>query len=214
MANFSLSSIAKAEIRDIQRRDCLVDNDKILVDTNVVYFCYYDRWAQLASTNKGPREYQLKHYPTFLKLLLNKNVALFLHKTAILEFGHRIESAELQILYCEKSGITNPADLKLDIKQLRQLYYTEYQEIKKSLITYFAVIMKTFKLINCEESIDKFLSNCLLEWQNAFSGITDASMVAEAKKFGINSILSDDSDFVSFQGIKLYTANNLAIRCS
>jgi hypothetical protein len=94
---------------------------------------------------------------------------------------------------------------------MRLNYYEKFSVIKNCLTTYLFAISKTFKLLNYDIPIDRFLAEFMQQWKNAISGSTDAMIIAEAKQKGINSILSDDSEFISFDGIKLYTANNIAI---
>lgn len=211
MTNFDLKPFVRAKIEDIQKEDCKIDMDKILVDTNVLYFCYYDRWAQLASIGKSPRAYQLREYSTFFKKLLNSKVSLFVHRISLYEFAHRIELAELKILYCEKNKLTSLEGSRFELKEIRKLYCNELPKIKNSLCAYLHAIQKTFNLLNIDEKIDLFLFDFLFNWKDSISGAGDAIMISEAKKVGINTVLSDDIDFVSFKDIKLFTANSSAI---
>lgn len=213
MTKINLKPFAKAQIKDIQHKDCKIEASKMLVDTNVLYFCYYDRWSQLANIKKSVQEYQLREYSTFFKRLLDSKISLFVHRISLFELAHRIETAELQILYCEKNKITSLEGVDFNLKNIRRSYYSEINEIKMNLATYLHAIQKTFHLLNFDRKIDLFLFDFLFDWKDSISGAGDAMMVSEAKHAGINSILSDDSDFVSFKDIKLYTANYLAISC-
>lgn len=213
MSKFNLKPFVKAQIKDIQKKDCKIETNKMLIDTNVLYFCYYDRWSQLDSINKGVKEYQLREYSNFFKKLLNSKVSLFVHRISLFEFAKRIEMAELQILYCEKNQLTNLDQVDFNLKDARKVYYSENSKIKMNLSIYFHAIQKTFTLLNFDRKIDLFLFDFLLDWKDSIAGAGDAIMVSEAKQAGINSILSDDSDFVSFKDVELYTANYLAINC-
>lgn len=213
MTKINLKPFARARIKDIQKQDCKIETDKMLIDTNVLYFCYYDRWSQLAGISKGVQDYQLREYSKFFKKLLDLKKSLFVHRISLFEFAKRIEIAELQILYCEKNKITNFDEKDFSLKELRRTYYSENNKIKTNLSAYLHSIQKTFNLLNVDKKIDLFLFDFLFDWKDSISGAGDAVMVSEAKQAGIHSILSDDSDFVSFKDIELYTANYLAINC-
>jgi predicted nucleic acid-binding protein len=213
MNKTSLKPFARAKIKDIRKRDCKLDTSKMLVDTNVLYFCYYDRWTQLNSINKGAKDYQLKEYTKFFKRLLDSKISLFVHKISLCEFAQTIEMAELQILYCEKNKLTDIDKNNFVLKEVRRAYAKEDVVIKTNLSTYLNAIGRKFTLLNLDRKIDLFLFDFLLNWKDSIAGTGDAIMISEAKEAGINCILSDDSDLISFKDIELYTANNLAINC-
>lgn len=213
MTKINLKPFVRAYIKDIQKQNCEIVTDKMLVDTNVLYFCYYDRWSQLDNIRRGAQNYQLREYSKFFKKLLNSKVTLFVHRISLYEFAHRIEMAELMILYCQKNNIANLDGIDFPLKDIRRDYHSENSKIKNNLIIYLHAIQKTFNLLNFDRKLDLFLFDFLSDWKDSISGAADAMMVSEAKQSGINSILSDDSDFVSFENIELYTANYIAINC-
>lgn len=210
MYRVDLKPFVRADVIDIQQPDCEI-GEKILVDTNVLYFFYYDRFNLLAILGEGAQDYQLRKYSTFFKKLLCSGTKLFVHRVNLWEFAHRIELAEQKIFFCELNNLSKFDDKNFNIKELRHGHYEKFQEIKKRIITYLYVISKTFKLLNFDIPIERFLADFLYEWQNSIGNAGDSMMIAEAKREGIDSVLSDDSDFISFSGIKLYTANNIAI---
>lgn len=184
--------------------------DKILVDANVLYFCYYTKFDQLDILEEGPRTYQTSIYPAFLQKLLSAGSTLFVHKIGLIEFTRLVETAELQILYCKVTGKTNIGD-DFSKKNLRFNCSDDYHKIQGQLATYFNVIMKAFKLFNSEKPIDRLLLDFLGAWQDSLGDPSDAVMISEAKQEGVYAFLSDDADFATFKDIKLYTANKIAI---
>ena len=209
MGNSDLAKHLKAEVIDI-RQSLSPSVKKILIDANVLYFCYYDRFSLLDPMGKGPRNYQKNDYPSFFKKLLSSNTSLVIHKVGLLEFINTVERAELQILYCK---VNKTSTIKNDFspKRLRYNYSEKFRNIQGQIITYLHSIKKTFSLLNIDASIDGYLWNSLTEWQDSLGDVEDATMIAEAKREGIDSVLTDDSAFVTFNGIKLFTANKNAI---
>jgi predicted nucleic acid-binding protein len=211
MYKIDLTPYVRAEVIDIQHPDCEVTK-QILVDTNVLYFLYYDRFSLLAVLGEGARDYQLREYSSFFKKLLSSGANLFVHKVCLCELAHRVELAEQKIFFCELNKLAEFDDKNFNIKEMRHGYYKKFEEIKGRLLAYFNVISKTFKLLNVDIPLDRFLADFLYEWKDSIGSAGDSMMIAEAKRAGIDSVLSDDSDFISFDGIKLYTANNKAIK--
>jgi predicted nucleic acid-binding protein len=206
---FDLSVYLRAEVVDIRQPYCSVEN-KMLIDTNVLYFCYYDRFSQLEALDTGVRFYQTSEYPTFLKKLLSSQSTLFVHKINLLELANTIERAELQILYC-KVNEASEIGKDVNLKALRRSYPKEFRIIQRRLVTYLHSIKKAFRLIGPAISIDQLLGNFLIEWQDSLADAGDAMIVAEARREGINSVLSDDAFFATLNNIKFYTANRTAI---
>jgi hypothetical protein len=208
VSGFDLSPYLHAEVFDIQAPLSGIEG-KMLVDTNILLFCYYSRWDLLATIDRGAKNYQLREYSSFFRKLLVEKVVLYVHKDAVVEFIHRIFLGELKLLFCEHNNpeLLNTFDLKYFVRE----HWRETIRVKGDLLTYLNQLKKTFRLINCDSRLEDFLGYSWNEWHDSLGGIVDATMVAEAKKLGIDSVLSDDSDFISFSEIKLYTANRMAI---
>ncbi|MDP8233555.1 MAG: hypothetical protein P9M06_01970 [Candidatus Saelkia tenebricola] len=207
-----LADFTEATVIDIKDAKYEINFDKLLIDANVLLFYYYDRWNQLSKFNLGARYYQLKEYSRFFKRVLSSNVSVFVHEVCLLEFTHFIESVELKLLDCKKKGLTSFDPENFKLKDARCLYKEDSKHIRSTLATYLNPISKRFYLVSNNDSIDQILGNLLIEWQSSnLADINDAAMIVEAKKLGIKAIISDDSDFISFKGIDLYTANDVAI---
>ncbi len=199
----------RAEVTDIRPRK-VPKADKILVDANVLYFCYYTKFDQLYYLDKSPLSYQMSIYPSFLQRLLTAGSTLFVHKIGLIEFIKLVEIAELQILYCKVTGKTNIGD-DFNQKNLRFKYPDDYHMIQSQLATYLNSIKKSFLLLSSEKTIDQLLEKFLIDWQDSLGDPSDAVMISEAKQEGVYAFLSDDADFATFKDIKLYTANKISI---
>lgn len=210
MSPVNQNAYLRAEVKNIKLPQCPVET-RILVDANVLYFCYYDRCGQLDYIGKSPEEYQMIEYQLFLKKLLESKSNLFIDKIGLLEFLKSVEHVELKLLYLKKNKVSEIGkDFKL--KAMRNNYPEEYRAIKGRIATYLNSIRKNFRLLNSDISLGKLMEDTLIEWQDSFTDPGDAMMVKEAKRHGVTSVLSDDADFATFSDIKLYTANYKAIR--
>ena len=212
MDNFDLSLYVRGEVIDIRDPLCAsVDRiDKILVDTNVLYWFYYTRSSQLAAFGEAPRAYQLKDYPDFLKKLLSSRAVLLVHGITLVEFTNLVMKAELMFLYSRvKNTLRIPKDLNFG--KFRRDYPTEYFSIQRNLQTYLYAIMKKFKLLGRDVPIDRLMADFLLKWQDSLADVWEAMMFADAECKKIYCILSDDAYISTIEGVCLYTANKTAI---
>ena len=210
MSWFDLKPYLRAkEVVDIRQPMGSIDNN-MLVDTNILWFCYYPHYSQLDLLGRGPVEYQITQYPSFLKKLLSSETVLFVHKIGLLEFANTVERAELQLLYLKVKEVSEIGD-DFKPKDLRHTYPEQYRIIQGQLATYMHSIKKTFELLGNDIPIDQLLAEFFLEWQDSLADVGDAMMIAQAKLKGISSVLSDDADLASLKDIRLYTANNAAV---
>jgi len=209
MENFDLADHLRSEVIDIREPTCSLPK-KILIDTNILYFCYYDRFSQLEILGESVRCYQIEAYPIFLKKLFSSEVQLFVHKIALLEFINLVKKVELKLLYYQ---IYNTPEIPLDFnfKKFSREYYEKYFSIQRRLVIYLNSIRKKFKLVSLSGEISQILEDIFLKWQNSLADIGEATMFVEAERDGINSVLSDDSDIVTLSNVRLYTANEKAI---
>ena len=207
MPYFDLRKHLKAEVFDIRKPDCQTEL-KIVVDTNVLYFTYYDRFDQLGVLNEDqPRTYQIEQYPAFIEKLLNNKSSLFVHRINLFEFSKTVEIVELKILYYELNK-PNVIWEEFKPKKVRLEYLSDYRKIQQAIVTYLNSITKTFELINVNVPCNRIAADFLFEWTDSIIDAGDAMLIAEAKRFGLTSILSDDADFATLKGIRLYTAND------
>lgn len=210
MPSFDLQKHRKARILDIRKTDCKIE-PKILVDTNVLYFTYYDRFSQLDILNEGqPKTYQIEYYPGFIEKLLSKDCSLFVHRINLLEFSKIVEIVELKILYYAlHKPMINWQDFKA--KEVRLANLSEYRSIQQRIVTYLNSMMKTFELVNVDLPYNQIAADFLIAWTNSIMDAGDAMIIAESKRFGITSVLSDDAYLATLSGITLYTANRTVL---
>lgn len=196
-----------ATIIDI-RNDDTIDEKRILFDTNILYFIYYDKYSKHQILCEKPTEYKLILYEKFYKKLLDSQIDLFISETNLFQFVNLIEDAELKILYNDRTNeSTIPEQWNSIKKGYRDSRKEEWLRIQKNVIAYCNKIKKHFSVIKSKLNFENKFNNVFAEWENSISGIFDALIVSEAKENGISAFLSDDGDFAAFEDINLYTAN-------
>lgn len=204
----------RAQITDIQRHDP-PGGEKYLVDTNVLYFIHYDRFANLDALGEGPRPYQIQEYPRYLQRVLEKKSGVFVHRMGLMEFARTIEAAELQTLYAVRTpGVTEiPAGLK--IKDLRTAYPEDYAICQARVLTYLGAVRKAYQTIPAT-MVDEhaFWTQWEGAWQQTVADPVDIAQAVDALAADISAVISDDSDWVSIEGIRLFTANAIAIQAA
>jgi len=93
------------------------------------------------------------------------------------------------------------------VKKLRYHYSDRLSAIRANVETYLQSARRNVELLPAvSTNVDAF-SATVQTWRSSTADIGDAALVAEAKRAGAPHIISDDADFVSFEGIHLYSAN-------
>jgi len=75
--------------------------------------------------------------------------------------------------------------------------------------------MKAYSLIPmASQEEPDFWTQWNAKWQSTIADPEDAAQLVNALASGISAVISDDSDWVSIEGITLFTANQIAIRAA
>lgn len=208
MKGSKLSCYLHSSVFNIKDSSCNIPL-KIILDTNVLLWAYYPRISLHPIVSRKPYSDQLKYYPEFLEKLLEAKSKLFVHELNIFEFINKIERFEFEILYCTKNNVY---ELRRDfnLNQLKIHNSAVYQQIKKEINTYLEQIIGNFTIKCCKKSIN-YLREILRKWSSTYIDIKDSVIISDSKILGIDSFLSDDQNFCTHKGIKLYTANENVI---
>jgi predicted nucleic acid-binding protein len=96
------------------------------------------------------------------------------------------------------------------VKRLRYHYVHNLATIRGHVDTYVQSARRTVTMLPAVRTADPF-SATFQRWRSSTADIGDAALVTEAKWAGVSDVLSDDADFVTFEGIQLYTANRAVV---
>lgn len=167
------------------------------IDTNILYWTHY---SQVSNPNLRVHPYQVKKYPNFIADLLNNGNKLVTSILNLTELVSIVEKSQYNIYKA-----VNPLP-KISKKQYRanhverQMYQREIEnmimEIKSSYDNQIEIINIT------ENEINQFRESMMEEMCDVF----DYTVIHYFKSKGIINYISDDKDFISVNGINLYTA--------
>ena len=190
--------------------------ESYLVDTNVLYFCYYQRHSQHAALDRGPAPYQTRIYPNYEKRIRAARRRLGVTRSILVEFLHRIEAAELTILHAILDPNISARDAGYPIKVVRESGHLagRLEDLRETVVTHLAVLQEHFALLPEPLWTTPFAQCLQSEWSRALIDATDASFIAEARAAGILDIISDDAELSTVPDIRLHTANRTATRAA
>ena len=184
----------KAQVVDI-RHDVPKANDTFLVDTNVWYWMSYTRASISART------YQIRDYPDYLKQARIQKSTLTYCGLSLNELAHNIEGTEKKLF--DPGNIFPPKEFRHNRPSERAKVVNEIRIAWNTVESIGALIPITIDQTVIDASLIN-LDTLSLDGYDIF--------ILEAMKLsGINSILTDDGDFSTVQGITLFTANNSVI---
>jgi len=201
--------LVKAQVVDI-RRSTSPTPPTLVVDANVLYFVYYPNFQVLAQAGgQVPRGYQLRYYPAWLKRALTAKAQLLAAHQTIGELISLVEYAELETLW-QTDPKRVPGE-KFARKQARYDYEQQLTPTRASVVTIVQAVRKPAALLPRPQSGDREVDATIPVWKQSMTDWADAVFVAQAQFGSQTSVLSDDADLVTVNGITVYTANNAAI---
>ena len=185
-----------AEVIDL-RSDTPQDNDMFLVDTNVWYWLTYTQ----ASTYSRP--YQIRDYPAYIAKALTTKCLLSYCGLSVSELAHNIEQTERKIFNSRSSS-------NLKAKEYRHNYPTERANIVSEIEIAWSQV--TSIAASTDITINEALTNTALNrFKTQVLDGYDLMILEAMNKAGIDKVITDDGDYVTVPGIKVFTANQNAI---
>jgi hypothetical protein len=206
------SHLIKAKLVDIISAACDLPG-QMVVDANVLYLWFYPNFDQLEAVNADrPTTRQRREYPKCLKRLLEAKVQLYTSAFTMAEVATTAEVAELQYLWLSDPNQSKTASFKP--KAARMAYARELATIRERVDQVLARVSKSVALLPKPASMDREVEEARALWRQSAGDFGDAMLVTAARRVPILTVLSDDADLLSFEGLTLYTANKNAIEAS
>ncbi len=197
----------QAEVVDL-RKESPKPDDRFLIDTNVLFWYGYalSNLHSFSQDNSPEGDYQLDQYPEYIDKAIEANSQLFYCGISISEIAHIIEKS-LYEYFLERSRKT-----KYDInsKQYRYNFPQERNKVVKKINNTCQEIEKfsTHVDININyHSTKSLLSNL----QSCSIDGYDSLILEAMLNSGINQVITDDGDYITVPGIRVFTANNKLI---
>ena len=190
----SINYSVQAEVIDI-RTDFPKKDDVFYVDTNVWYWLTYTRASQ---ADRPPAPYQIKDYPEYVNRVLSTNAFLKRSTFSLGELAYRIEMTEYDIY------VKNNAEVPK--KEFRHNCIGERKAVTAEIETAWGQINQMSGLVG--GGVDDVLATAAIEQINMFPiDAYDACVLNLLRKKECVNIITDDGDFASVPGIKVFTAN-------
>ncbi|MDJ0676548.1 MAG: hypothetical protein QNJ36_14390 [Calothrix sp. MO_167.B42] len=182
----------QAEVVDI-RSDSPQKDDIFLVDTNVWY------WYTYTSASVSSRRYQTHEYPSYLAKAISVDSSLLYCGLSLAELAHNIEQTERKIF-----------DTDIKTKEYRHNYPRERMKVVAEVETAWEQVKS---IAACTEIlIDETKTNtALIRFQTQLLDGYDLLILEAMDKAGVKQIITDDGDYVTVSGIRVFTANGGAI---
>jgi predicted nucleic acid-binding protein len=182
----------KAEVVNIQF-DTPQKNDIFLVDTNVWY------WLTYTQASISPPPYQINDYPAYLTKIISAQGLLLYCGLSLAELAHNIEKAEREIF-----------STTLKPKEYRHNKPTERANVVAEVIVAWGQV--TSIAVSTDVTIDETTTNAsLTRFQTQLLDGYDLLILEAMDKAGIVQVITDDGDYVTVPGIKVFTANRNVI---
>lgn len=184
----AVNYVVQAEVVDI-RSDQPKKDDIFLVDTNVWYWLTYTK----ASTSAFP--YQITDYPTYIAKAFSAQSLLLYCGLSLSELAHLIEKTEKEIF---------SSNLKL--KEYRHNYPVERANVVAEIQAAWSQV--TSIAASTDITVDAVTTNaCLNRFSNQQLDGYDLLILEAMDEEGIVQVITDDGDYVTVPGIRVFTAN-------
>jgi len=197
----AVSYNVQAEVIDL-RSDAPGPGDAFFVDTNVWYWLTYTRWRM---AYKGPKPYQVNEYPAYIKKARGAKAKLFTCGLCFSELANLIEKNEMDIFRMSKGQI--------EIKEFRHNEQTERNNVVTEIQDAWEIVKSFAGFIDVlldEPLTDKAcrdIKSCPVDPNDLF-------MVENSIKAGVSQIITDDGDFATVPGIRVFSANKNVIQAA
>ena len=182
----------QAEVVDI-RSDSHSKDDIFLVDTNVWYWYTYTN-ASISALN-----YQITEYPSYVAKAISVDSLLLYCGLSFAELTYNIEQAERKIF--------NP-DIRP--KEYRHNYPAERAKVVAEVETAWNQVTSIAACTDILINEDK-TNTALKRFQTQLLDGYDLLILEAMDKAGVKQIITDDGDYLTVPGIRVFTANGGAI---
>lgn len=182
----------QAEVVDIQS-DAPKKDDIFLVDTNAWY------WYTYTNASISSRFYQITEYPSYIAKAISANSLLLYCGLSLAELVHNIEQTEREIF-----------SSTLKSKEYRHNFPTERAKVVAEVQAAWSQVISSS--VCTDVLVSEETSNAALtRFQTLLLDGYDLLILDAMDKAGVTKIITDDGDYVTVPGIKVFTANSGAI---
>ncbi|RQT33417.1 hypothetical protein [Burkholderia contaminans] len=192
-----------ADVIDITR-DTPRAEDCFFVDTNVWYWVTYTK-----ATATGAQAYQTTNYPRYTQDALAAGSTIYQSGLSLAELSHLIEKSEREI-YAKANGMVNKGSVTLRPKEFRHNFPTERASVCSEVTAACAQV--TTLANSLAVTIDGPTASAFMARipTDAVDGY-DLYILESMQANGVTQVITDDGDFATIPGIRVFTANRNVI---
>lgn len=192
----SVNYTVQADVVDINC-DSPKPTDSFLVDTNV--------WFWLTYSKSSPEAYQSRSYPPYLQKVHKAKATLWRCELSFAELAHRIEKTEHDI-YVAANGKLGTKEFRHNLGKERAKVAAEFAAAWALVGVWAAPVTANVNESMTKSSMARFSSEKLDGY--------DLFMLEAIKSVGIIQVITDDGDYCSVPGIRVFTANHRVIQAA
>ncbi len=187
----AVNYVIRAEVVDINA-DSPTATDVFLVDTNVWYWMTYPNAATAAYPG------QLSYYPAFVNRALAAASKIYCSGLSLAELSHLIEKTEREI-YEKSIGMIRAKEYRHNLASERSRVVSEVEAAWGQVKSLSSPLALTVDEKTTDDALDRFR----MEKMDGY----DLFILETMKNHGVVQIITDDGDFVTVAGIRVFTAN-------
>jgi hypothetical protein len=186
------------------------------VDANVVIMSTYDRYDQHRSLRERvPSEHQIDAYLRYESRARAAGCALWVGCSTVFEFLRTIEQLELRILWATRDERAAEGDWTgFSLKETRDVAREQYPDVQRRICVYSESVAKRYAIFDPIRPLSALMAQFAETFRGTMIDSGDALIVNDARAAGVSSIISNDVDLATVDGITLYTNNRRVIEAA
>jgi hypothetical protein len=192
---------------------------RLVADANILYWVFYPNFASLTyAGGRVPLSYQTSTYPACWVRAAQAGCQFFTANATLGEFAKVSEYAELEARWLTDPSRPQPDPAnpvtRFDARVCKFARYhgaASLGVIRRGIEIVIASMLKSVALLDLFGSAMAQHNQAVSAWLPSLADFPDTVLIASALNQGVDCILSDDTDFATFPGIRLYTANRRTI---
>lgn len=189
----------RAEVVDL-RGDTPLPSDRFLVDTNVWFWTTYS-WA-----SQTAQSYQVNDYPAYISKALSAKGHIYRCNLSFAELTHSIEQTELAIFTKTLAPGTT-----VTLKEYRHHHAKERMNVVSEIQSAWGLVKTMAQPLDI--TIDEPGTDAAVRRLPTVSIDGYDLFILEAmSQYGITDVITDDGDFTTIPGIRVFTANANVLR--
>jgi len=190
-----------ADVVDIQT-DIPKKEDTFFIDTNVWF------WMTYTQASNSALHYQITNYPSYVDSILDAGGSIYQNGLSFAELAHLIEKTELDIFNNKTHGAK-----EIRGKKFRHSHPREREKVTDEIEAAWIQVKSLAEPLDItvdESIVDRALRRIKTQKVDGY----DLFILELMSRHNILQIITDDGDFATIPGIKVFTSNRSIIKAA